>query len=269
MQKQAPSIGRILVMVLFALSCFGILLYLWLVFGGSTPLKPQGYRVKVNFPEATQLAAGGRRAHLRACRSAASRRRSSTTRRHDVGRDRAGRAVRADPGRHARGPAPEDAARRDLRRADAGHEGRPDGAGRRRRWPRVRCRRPSSSTRSSARSTPKTREAFRVWLDQQGRAFEGRGEDINDALGNLRALRGGHERDPRDPRPPGARDAAARARHGRGLRGAHRTPGPAPAADRQLEPPLRDHRRARRRAGRHLPHLPDLPATSRGSRPTA
>ena len=56
MQKQAPSIGRILVMVLFALSCFGILLYLWLVFGGSTPLKPQGYRFKVNFPEATQLA---------------------------------------------------------------------------------------------------------------------------------------------------------------------------------------------------------------------
>ena len=31
----------------------------------------------------------------------------------------------------------------------------------------------------------KTREAFRVWLDQQGRAFAGRGEDINDALGNL------------------------------------------------------------------------------------
>ena len=28
MQKQAPSIGRIFVMVLFALSCFGILLYL-------------------------------------------------------------------------------------------------------------------------------------------------------------------------------------------------------------------------------------------------
>ena len=56
MQKQAPSLGRILVMVLFALSCFGILLYLWLVFGGSTPLKPQGYRFNVNFPEATQLA---------------------------------------------------------------------------------------------------------------------------------------------------------------------------------------------------------------------
>src|SRR5213083_1033808 len=55
MQKQAPSLGRILTMVLFALSCFGLLLFLWLSFGGPIPLKPKGYRVKVSFPEATQL----------------------------------------------------------------------------------------------------------------------------------------------------------------------------------------------------------------------
>src|SRR3989440_6250641 len=55
MQKQAPSLGRILTMVLFALSCFGLLLFLWLSFGGAIPLKPQGYRFKVAFPEATQL----------------------------------------------------------------------------------------------------------------------------------------------------------------------------------------------------------------------
>jgi phospholipid/cholesterol/gamma-HCH transport system substrate-binding protein len=55
MQKQAPSFGRILTMVLFALSCFGLLLFLWLSFGGSIPLKPANYRVKVAFPEATQL----------------------------------------------------------------------------------------------------------------------------------------------------------------------------------------------------------------------
>src|SRR6266508_946599 len=55
MQKQAPSIPRILTMVLFALSCFGLLLFLWLSFGGAIPLKPQGYRFKVNVPEATQL----------------------------------------------------------------------------------------------------------------------------------------------------------------------------------------------------------------------
>src|SRR4051794_17232658 len=55
MQKQAPSLPRILTMVLFALSCFGLLLFLWLSFGGAIPLKPDGYRFKVNVPEATQL----------------------------------------------------------------------------------------------------------------------------------------------------------------------------------------------------------------------
>ncbi len=56
MQKQAPSVARILTMVLFALSCFGLLLFLWLSFGGAVPLKSQGYRFKASFPEATQLA---------------------------------------------------------------------------------------------------------------------------------------------------------------------------------------------------------------------
>ncbi len=55
MIKQAPSVGRILTMVAFGLSCFGILLFLWLSFGGSVPLRPEGYRVNVSFPEATQL----------------------------------------------------------------------------------------------------------------------------------------------------------------------------------------------------------------------
>src|SRR4051812_8629673 len=56
MNKAAPSPLRIVVMVVFALSCFGLLLFLWLSFGGPVPLKPKGYRVKVNFPEATTLA---------------------------------------------------------------------------------------------------------------------------------------------------------------------------------------------------------------------
>src|SRR3954451_14392964 len=56
MNKQVPSLGKILVMVGFALSCFGLLLFLWLAFGGPTPLKPKGYRVTVSFGEATQLA---------------------------------------------------------------------------------------------------------------------------------------------------------------------------------------------------------------------
>jgi virulence factor Mce-like protein len=44
-------------MVAFALSCFGLLLFLWLSFGGSIPLRPKGYQVQVAFPEATTLAA--------------------------------------------------------------------------------------------------------------------------------------------------------------------------------------------------------------------
>src|SRR4051795_2327248 len=40
----------------FALSCFGLLLFLWLAFGGPIPLKPKGYRFHASFGEATQLA---------------------------------------------------------------------------------------------------------------------------------------------------------------------------------------------------------------------
>jgi ABC-type transporter Mla subunit MlaD len=56
MQKQAPSIGRILIALGFALSCFGLILFLWIAFGGPIPLKPKSYRISAYFPEATQLA---------------------------------------------------------------------------------------------------------------------------------------------------------------------------------------------------------------------
>jgi phospholipid/cholesterol/gamma-HCH transport system substrate-binding protein len=55
MQKSAPTLPKLLTMVVFALTCFGLLLFLWLSFGGPIPLKPKGYRVQVAFPEATQL----------------------------------------------------------------------------------------------------------------------------------------------------------------------------------------------------------------------
>ena len=57
MIKQTPSLGRIIAMVVFTLSCFGLLLFLWLAFGGPIPLKPQGYRLKVaSAQEAATLA---------------------------------------------------------------------------------------------------------------------------------------------------------------------------------------------------------------------
>jgi virulence factor Mce-like protein len=53
--KRAPSVAQIMIMVVFALSCFGLLTYIWKSFGGPSPLAPQGYRIVVDFDEATQL----------------------------------------------------------------------------------------------------------------------------------------------------------------------------------------------------------------------
>src|SRR3954447_8991040 len=55
MQKQAPSIGRIMVAVGFTLSCFALLLFLWVTFGGPVPFKPESYRFTADFPEAITL----------------------------------------------------------------------------------------------------------------------------------------------------------------------------------------------------------------------
>jgi phospholipid/cholesterol/gamma-HCH transport system substrate-binding protein len=56
MQKRAPTLGNILVIILFVLSCFGLLMFLWESFGGPLPLKPKGYRITVAFPRTLALA---------------------------------------------------------------------------------------------------------------------------------------------------------------------------------------------------------------------
>ncbi len=56
MQKRAPTLANILVIILFVLSCFGLLMFLWESFGGPLPLKPKGYRVTVAFPRTLALA---------------------------------------------------------------------------------------------------------------------------------------------------------------------------------------------------------------------
>ncbi len=56
MQKRAPTLGNIVVIILFVLSCFGLLMFLWESFGGPLPLKPKGYRIVVAFPRTLALA---------------------------------------------------------------------------------------------------------------------------------------------------------------------------------------------------------------------
>jgi virulence factor Mce-like protein len=54
--KTVPTLGRIAIMAIFALSSFSACLYLWMAFGGSSPMRPKSYELHVAFPEATQLA---------------------------------------------------------------------------------------------------------------------------------------------------------------------------------------------------------------------
>ena len=66
MNKAAPvTPAASLTMVVFALSCFGLLLFLWLSFGGPIPLKPKGYRVQVDVPRGDAARPRGRRARRR------------------------------------------------------------------------------------------------------------------------------------------------------------------------------------------------------------
>lgn len=56
MNKQAPSIGQMIAIAGFALSCFGLLLFVWVAFGGPTPLAARGYEVKLPLTQVGQLA---------------------------------------------------------------------------------------------------------------------------------------------------------------------------------------------------------------------
>jgi phospholipid/cholesterol/gamma-HCH transport system substrate-binding protein len=56
METRPPTPARILAAIGFAMSCFGLILFLWLAFGGPIPLKPESYRFTAPFDEAPQLA---------------------------------------------------------------------------------------------------------------------------------------------------------------------------------------------------------------------
>ena len=182
MQKQAPSPGRIVVMVGFAISCFAILLYLWLVFGGATPLKPRGYRVDVRFSEATQLAqeAEVRTSGVRVGR-VKKKTRDGTFTRTEIEIDRRFAPIAAD-------------SRAILRQKTLLGETYVELTPGSRSAPRL----PDGGTLAQSQVSPtveldeifrtfdpRTRDAFRRWMEEQARAFDGRGEQLNDALGNL------------------------------------------------------------------------------------
>jgi phospholipid/cholesterol/gamma-HCH transport system substrate-binding protein len=182
--KQAPSVGRILTMVAFALSCFGILLFLWLSFGGSVPLQPEGYRMHVKFPEATQLA---QEADVRISGVNVGKVRKKE---QDDETGLTDTEIELDS---EFAPVPEDT-RAILRQktllgetyvelTPGDKNGRMLADGGTLAQGRVS---PTVELDEIFRACdPKTRNSFRVWLSEQGRALSKRGEALNDALAQL------------------------------------------------------------------------------------
>jgi phospholipid/cholesterol/gamma-HCH transport system substrate-binding protein len=184
MQKSAPTFGRVAVMATFALSCFGLLLFLWLAFGGAVPLKPEGYRFKTSFAEATQLA---KEADVRISGVPVGKVKTLEPNK------RTGRAeveIELQP-RYA--PLPSDA-RAMLRQKTLLGETYVELTPGTRSAPPI----PEGGRLAAARIAPsveldeiyrafdaKTRTNFRRWMQNQAVAVQGRGRDLNDALGNL------------------------------------------------------------------------------------
>src|SRR3954470_1923943 len=182
MQKQAPSFWRIAAMVIFALSCFGILTFLWVSFGGSVPLKPKLYEVKVDFPEATTLA---EQADVRISGVPVGRVQSKQL----DGRYTLA-TLRIQP-EYAPLPADTKAILRQktllgetyVELTPGDRQGRKvaDGG----KLPQGNVAQTVQLDEIFRAFDPKTRAAFRTWLEQQGRALDKRGRDLNAALGNL------------------------------------------------------------------------------------
>jgi phospholipid/cholesterol/gamma-HCH transport system substrate-binding protein len=182
MQKQRPSILRLALMGLFALSCFGILTFLWVSFGGSVPLAAKHYQVKIDFREATTLSeqADVRISGVPVGKVQSKKLNGSLT-----------QATLNIDARYA--PLPADT-RAILRQKTLLGETFVELTPGTRDGPKLA----DDSTLPQAHVAPtvqldeifrafdpKTRLAFRTWLDQQGQAVGRRAHALNSALGNL------------------------------------------------------------------------------------
>jgi len=189
MTTSTPSLGKVLTMVLFALSCFGLLLFLWVSFGGPVPLKPNGYRFEVAFPEAAQL---GLEADVRVAGVNVGKVRAKDIDPHHPNRTVA--TIEVDPGyapiaRDTRailrqktllGETFVELTPGHLRRAGAV----PDGGA----LPDGQVRGTVQLDEIFGALDPRTRRAFQGWQQELATAIRGHAQDLNDALGTLPAF---------------------------------------------------------------------------------
>jgi phospholipid/cholesterol/gamma-HCH transport system substrate-binding protein len=182
--KQAPTPGRLIAMGAFTLSCVGLLLFLWLSFGGTIPLKPEGYRVHVDIPEAANLA---QEADVRISGVPVGKVKAKKVDTQNATTDV---TLEID---HQYAPIPKDT-RAILRQKTLLGETYVELAPGDKSSGMI----PDGGRISSSHVAPtveldeifrafdaKTRVAFQRWMINQGRVFVNRGQDLNDALGNL------------------------------------------------------------------------------------
>ncbi len=184
MNKQAPSAGRILTMIAFTASCVGLLLFLWISFGGTTSLGAKGYEISAEFDQAEDL---GSQADVRISGVNVGKvigvsldRRTGLTR----------AVMEIDP-QFAPRPADTRAILRqktllgetyvELSPGTAGARKLPDRA----QLPKGQVAPTVQLDQILSTFDPATRQAFETWMQQQGTALTGRGQDLNAALAQL------------------------------------------------------------------------------------
>src|SRR3954466_14717633 len=171
-------------MVAFALTCFGLLLFLWRAFGGSVPLKPKGYRFQASFSEAGQLAL---QADVRISGVPVGKVEQITP---DKRTGRADVVIQLDP---EYAPLPSDSKAILRQKTLLGETYVELTPGHRSARPiRENGRLPVTQVAQTVELDeilrtfrPKTRALFQDWIQTQAQAITGRGQDLNDALGNL------------------------------------------------------------------------------------
>ncbi len=184
MNKQAPSPTRLMTMLAFAGSCIGLLVFLWISFGGSTPFAPQGYRINAEFNQAITLAT---QSDVRISGV-------NVGKVVSVGLDRKTgltRAVIEIDSQFAPRPADTRAILRaktllgeayiELSPGTPSASKLRDGA----TLPPAQIAPTVQLDQILSTFDPATRHAFQVWQQQEGIALTGRGEDLNAALAEL------------------------------------------------------------------------------------
>jgi virulence factor Mce-like protein len=183
--KQAPSPGRIVAMAVFTLGVFGLLMFLWLAFGGSVPLRPESYRFTVHMPEAATLAgeadvrmAGVNVGKVKSTELDADGARTIV----EVELDEAYAPIPGDTRAILRQKTLLGETYLELSPGDRAGDSLADGG----RLPNAQVEETVELDEIFSAFDPDTRRAFQDWVKELSGAIEnGRGRDLNDSLGNL------------------------------------------------------------------------------------